>query len=197
MCTPLQLVFAMSLIFVIQSAPVKRQSQCSQRYIANHTLDNKALGCFYCAAVIIKSSILQLATVRNKPELLFVKESILTVCILLHLFQNEDVSILLKKNKNTEIQTEDDNCTNTLSYDIFTAAVSFKIQLQPYLFDNSGLFDCSGEAFQHLTNILVHLITVANIHRDIQVSNNNLKSYCNPSCFIINRIIPAVMYKTA
>ena len=81
MCTPLQLVFAMSLIFVIQSAPVKRQSQCSQHYIANQKLDDKMLGCFSCAAVIIKSSIIQLAMVRNKPELLFVKQSILTVCI--------------------------------------------------------------------------------------------------------------------
>ena len=74
MCTPLQLLFAMSLIFVIQSAPVKRQSQCSQHYIENQKLDNMILGCFSCEAGGIISSIQQLAImVRNKPVLLFVK----------------------------------------------------------------------------------------------------------------------------
>ena len=53
----------MSLIFAIQSAPVKRQSnECSKI----PEPENKSLTCFDCAADDIKMSIQKLAEVRNK-----------------------------------------------------------------------------------------------------------------------------------
>jgi len=73
----------------------------------------------------------------------------------------------------------------------------FKLRLQQNLLNNTAQLDYSGKTIQHLTNILVLLTTVANIHRDIQVSNSSLKPYSIPSCVIINRIVPVLMYKTA
>ena len=63
MYTSLLLALIMSLTFVIQSAPLKRQSDdCSK--IPKQ--ENERLMCFYCAADGIKTNIQKLAEVRNK-----------------------------------------------------------------------------------------------------------------------------------